>query len=155
MIITCSRNECKTTCRCPVKPLSLQIYTARACKQLATEFQMDNSSDYSLNYRSQNAGCLCSHVEHDPAEQQTVCVQTLRISSVSRWVCVGTTQRNLCASSGVLLRQGHLSYLITDRLQQDQPLFLLHFAEQMNLTDGCVTQTPGHQPDYAENNTIE
>lgn len=25
----------------------------------------------------------------------------------------------------------------------------------MNLTDGCVTQTPTYQLDYAENNTIE
>ena len=33
--------------------------------------------------------------------------------------------------------------------------YSLHFSEQMNLTDGCVTQTLDYQPDYAENNTIE
>lgn len=58
-------------------------------------------------------------------------------------------------AQGVSLHHGHLSCLITYRLQQDQPLFLLHFTEQMNLTDGRVTRTPRHQPDYAENKTIE
>lgn len=31
----------------------------------------------------------------------------------------------------------------------------MHFAQQMNLTDGCVTQTLDYHPDYAENNTME
>lgn len=34
-MVTCPRGEWKTTCRAPVKLLSRQIYTARACKQLA------------------------------------------------------------------------------------------------------------------------
>lgn len=41
-----------------------------------------------------------------------------------------------------------------DSPEWSRPLFLA-FSEQMNLTDGRVTQTPTYQLDYAENNTIE
>lgn len=52
-------------------------------------------------------------------------------------------------------RYGGYSSLITDSLQLYGPLFQAHLTKQMNLTDGCVTQTLDYRADYAENNTIE
>lgn len=52
-------------------------------------------------------------------------------------------------------RYGGYSSLITDSLQLYGPLFRAHLTKQMNLTDGCVTQTLDYRSDYAENNTIE
>lgn len=102
-MVTCPRGEWKTTCRAPVKLLSRQIYTARACKQLAPSSRWTTALTV---HQITDLGALDaphSDVKYKPKRHNSkhcvrvcvcVCVQTLQGSSVSRWVCVGVTQGN-------------------------------------------------------------
>lgn len=116
---------------------------------------MDNSSDCSLNYRSQNAGCPWSRVDHDPAERRAACTRELRISCVEVGLSGHETDASVCELRGLAAARAPLQL---DNRQAPTGSAIIPFAfcaEQMNLTDGRVTRTPRRRPDYAENNTIE